>query len=98
MYCIVSLNHSIISIEADYYRIKDKTQYSLLANAARVARPQSLLPAEDLVVNGTLDGSVLPENDLVDLERGFDWVGLVVDPFELLQGSALRLDTIPRVS
>lgn len=39
-----------------------------------------------------LDFAVLPDNDLVDLEGRLDWVRLTVDPLELLESSALRLD------
>lgn len=38
--------------------------------------------------------AIVGENDLVDLERSLDGVGLVVNPFKLLDGAALRLDTI----
>lgn len=34
------------------------------------------------------------DDDLLDLEGGLDGVGLVVDPFELLESAALGLDTV----
>lgn len=33
-------------------------------------------------------------DDLVDVKRGLDRVGLVVNPFELLKGTALGLDAL----
>lgn len=34
------------------------------------------------------------DNDLVDFDGGLDRLGLVVDPFELFEGTALGLDTV----
>lgn len=39
------------------------------------------------------DLAVLGQHDRVDLERGLDGVGLVVDPLELLEGATLGLNT-----
>lgn len=47
----------------------------------------------DLLCNSTIGSN----DDLVDFERSLDGVGLVVDPFELFEGTSLRLDTV-RVS
>lgn len=41
------------------------------------------------------DVSIGLDNDLVDLERGLDGLGLLVDPFEFLEGTTLRFNTIP---
>jgi len=39
------------------------------------------------------DTTIGLDNNLVDLERRLDGIGLVVHPFKLLEGTALRLDT-----
>lgn len=38
--------------------------------------------------------ALIVKDDLVDLEGSLDGVGLVVDPFELLEGTALGLDAV----
>jgi hypothetical protein len=35
------------------------------------------------------------DNNLVDLERGFDGLGLLVDPLEFLERTTLGFNTIP---
>jgi hypothetical protein len=42
----------------------------------------------DLLSNGAVD----LHHDLVDVQGGLDRMGLVVNPFELLEGAALGLD------
>lgn len=47
-----------------------------------------------LINNLLHDLAIISKDDLVDLERGLDGVGLVVDPLELLEGAALGFDTV----
>lgn len=44
----------------------------------------------DLLGNGTVG----LDDDLVDVEGGLDGLGLLVDPFELFEGTTLRFDTV----
>jgi hypothetical protein len=37
--------------------------------------------------------AILAEDDLLNLEGGLDGVGLIIDPFELLQCAAVGFDT-----
>lgn len=43
---------------------------------------------------GLNDGTIVSEDDLIDLERGLDGVGLVVDPVKLLEGAALGFNAV----
>ena len=48
------------------------------------------LGVDNLLGNDT----IASDQHLVDVERGLDWVGLVVDPLEFFQSTALGLDTV----
>lgn len=39
------------------------------------------------------DATVSLDDDLLDMQRGLDGLGLLVDPFEFFEGTALRFDT-----
>lgn len=52
----------------------------------------------DSLLDDLLDNlAVVGNDDLVDLERSLDGVDLVVDPFELLEGTALGFDAVIEV-
>lgn len=54
----------------------------------------SLIDLGHLDHNLLSDLAILCEDDFVDFEGGLDGVGLVVDPLELLESTALGLDTV----
>jgi hypothetical protein len=62
-----------------------------------VGQWQSRTLANNLLGNLLDDLAVVGEDNLVDMEGGLDGVGLVVDPLELLEGAALRLDTVESI-